>query len=94
MKKFLLSSLFVFGFAMLSAVPATSPLLDRYVSFQDARNYCSDIGMRLATRSQLEALCGNKNIRGEFWTLEGTAFYLATCKEMPRPKTAKALCSR
>ena len=95
MKKLFLLSLFIFSFATLLAV--ASPLSSRPLKYQDARNYCNDIGMHIATLNQLQTLCGKDGWSGSYWTLEGTIFNPTMCQEFQADKTYasyKVLCAR
>lgn len=94
MKKLFLLSLFILSFATLSA--AASPLASRPMNYQDARNYCNDIGMHIATLNQLKTLCGQDGWVGFFWTLEGTTFSPNACTEVKASKNiySNVLCAR
>ncbi len=71
MKKFLLTSFLVFGFATLSA--------DTLMTFEKARNYCNDLGGRLPTEGELQQACKENDFR-EFWTLDGRLLNLNRCE--------------
>ncbi len=84
MKKLILIFLIVFTCTTLLA--QASPVSRNRLKFQDARNYCSDIGMHVAAVSQLELFCSRDFRMGNlfqtaFWTLEGTIFDVPTCRE-------------
>ena len=100
MKKFLLFFLIVFACVTLVAV--ASPLSRNRLKFQDARNYCSDLGMHVAAVSQLELFCTSDfrnfpHLQTSFWTLEGTIFDVPTCREYRANKltdVAYVVCAR
>ncbi|MBR6422792.1 hypothetical protein IKS86_08800 [bacterium] len=73
MKKFFLVFVLLFSFSTLFAA--------RNMTFQDARNYCNDLGGRLPTIGELASICDpNKRDMRDTWTLDGSVYSLMTCK--------------
>ena len=84
MKKFLFVFVLFFSFTTLSA--QASPVSSNRLKFQDARNYCSDIGMHVVAVNQLQLFCTDTfratgSFQTSFWTLEGTIFNVPSCRE-------------
>ena len=65
MKKFVFVALFTFGFATLSAVGIIGP---EKMTYNEAVNYCKNLGMHLATEQELKEWGGSS---AYFWSLEG-----------------------
>jgi len=81
MKKLLLVFLLVFSFATLSA--------GSMMKFQDARNYCSDLGGRLPTVNEVIAGANTNKMRNQpcktadYITVDGSHVYVtSTCEVM------------
>lgn len=99
-KKFLFVFVLFFSFTTLSA--QASPVSSNRLKFQDARNYCSDIGMHVAAVNQLQLFCTDTfratgSFQTSFWTLEGTIFNVPSCREYRANKAtdvAYVFCSR
>lgn len=72
MKKLLLFVLLLFSFATLLAAPR--------MKFQDARNYCSDLGGRLPTAGEMQQLCDQSTYGSSYWTVDGNFFDIYLCQ--------------